>query len=244
MSSVLKRLHSATGTVALGVALLALLTSAAGVGYAAATVGTKDIKKNAVTASKIKKNAVTAKKIKKNAVNSVKVKDGSLTNADLVPEEARQAPTFSNGGEGDCIWQHPDVVLPGYGLGGVTFRKDRSSVVRLSGIAVGDDAPGGDAVCDDSAPGQISDGIAFTLPAGYVPAKTLLIPVGSDAIIIAGPNGLTAPGVFLPPGSVYTGSGAVILDGITFDPAGSSVALAKGKARGQAPSGGLLQGLS
>ena len=96
MSSVLKKLNPVS-TVALCVALLALVASAAGVGYAAGQIGANGIKNNAITTKKIKNNAVKTKKIKNNAVSSAKIKsnavtgdkvlDGSLTAADLVADE-------------------------------------------------------------------------------------------------------------------------------------------------------------
>jgi hypothetical protein len=229
MSSALKRVHSATGTVALALALLALVASAAGVGYAAGQIGTNDLAKNAVTAPKIKNNAVTAKKIKKNAVSSKKVKDGSLTNADLVVEEKARLATLGNGGEGDCVWQPPNSLLPGYNVGAPTFRKDRQGVVRMSGLSVVIDGPGGDGDCDPSDPGQISDGIAFILPAGYIPAKTIYNPAMGGFIV--GAEGASIAGGALPPGAVFGPS--LILAGVTFDSAGSGVAISKVKASGR-----------
>jgi hypothetical protein len=229
MSSALKRLHSATGTVALVLALLALVASAAGVGYAAAQIGTNDIQNNAVTAKKIAKNAVTSKKIKKNSVTSNKVKNGSLKNADLVREEKARLATLGNGGQGDCVWQSADTVLPGYNIGAPTLRKDRQGVVHLSGLSVPADGAGGDADCDPSDPGQISDGIAFILPAGYIPAKSIYSPLGGG--IIVGAQGAVLPGGALPAGAVF--GSAVILDGLSFDAAGSGVAIAKTKASGR-----------
>jgi hypothetical protein len=45
------------------------------------TVGTPQLKANAVTTAKIKKNAVTAKKIKKNAITTAKIKNAAVTGA-------------------------------------------------------------------------------------------------------------------------------------------------------------------
>lgn len=240
MSSALKRLHSATGTVALVVALLALVASAAGVGYAAGQIGTNDIANNAVTAKKINKNAVTAKKIKKNAVTGKKVKNGSVTPADLAPQEAQHKPVLGNGGEGDCVWQSGEIEVPG--VGAPTYRLDRNGRVILAGIAVAADGLGGDGVCDSGVAGQVSDGIAFTLPAGYIPAKNLFfISVGGETII-TGPQGFTAPGLTLPAGVLFA-DGAVILDGIEFDPAGSGVVVAKTKASGRWTGTGLKSSL-
>ncbi|HEX5089309.1 MAG TPA: hypothetical protein VFV89_15980 [Nocardioides sp.] len=234
MNKALRRVGSALSPLALLVALLALVASAAGVGYAAGQIGTSDIKNNAITAKKIKKNAVTAKKIKKNAVTADKVKDGSLGAADMVAEEQQHAATLLNGTEGDCIWQGGAALAPG--LGGPTYRKDRFGVVHLSGIAVGMNGPGGDAVCDSSAPGQASDAIVFTLPAGYVPAKTMIVgDLSSGGTIIVGAAGLISGPFVLPPGAVAANvAGApVLLDSVTFDPAGSSVVLPKMAASGR-----------
>ncbi len=224
MNAVLRRVGSAMSPVALLVAILALVVSAAGAGFAAATIGTPQLKNNAVTAKKIKKNAVTTKKIKKNAVTTDKVKDGSLTAADLVPNEVQKSPVFGNGGEGDCVWQSAGAVLPG--LGKPTYRKDRFGTVHLSGVAVASNGPGGDATCDNSDPGQFSDSVVFTLPAGYIPAQSWVASDGTTSLIVAGAAGISSGGDTLLPGQVgaTTTLGApVVLDGISFEPVGSSV---------------------
>src|SRR3712207_1551617 len=133
-STALRRLSPAISLAGLILALVALVAAAAGVGYAAATIGTAQLKDNAVTAPKIKKNAVTTKKIKNNAVKGSKVKDRSLAVADLPAQEAQQSPTLGNGGEGDCAWQSADTALPGYNVGGPRYRKDLFGRVHLSGI--------------------------------------------------------------------------------------------------------------
>jgi hypothetical protein len=235
MSTALKRLHAATGTIALFVALLAIVAAAAGAGYAAGQIGTNGIKNNAITTPKIKNKAVTDKKIKKNAVTSKKVKNGTLSAADLVAEEKQIAAVFSNGGEGDCIWQNAGATIPG--LGNVTYRKDRFGVVRLTGTAQPVDGLGGDGSCDSADPGQIADDIAFMLPASHMPAKTQLFVGNGNGILIVGPAGVVSGPVTLPPGAVYVSGGEVlVLDGVTYDGAGSSVVLAKTKAKGQTDS--------
>jgi hypothetical protein len=231
MTSTPRRLQSATGTVALVVALLALLASAAGVGYAAGTIGASDLKKNAVTTPKIKKNAVTGQKIKKNAVTGAKIKNGSVSPADLAPLEKQRLAVLANGTEGDCKWTDATSEVPG--TGAPTFRKDRDGRVFLSGIAVSDDTALGDASCDSGDAGQVSDGIAFTLPAGYVPAKTQYLANLGGLALVVGPQGFTDSGTTLPPGTVFAPDGVVILDGITFDAAGSNVALPKMQAAGR-----------
>jgi hypothetical protein len=88
---------------ALVISLIALFVSVSGVAWAAATIGTDDIKNGAVTAEKLHNNsvktqkivdgavtapklhnnAVQTQKILNNAVNGAKVADGSLGTADL-----------------------------------------------------------------------------------------------------------------------------------------------------------------
>jgi hypothetical protein len=58
---------------ALVISLIALFVSVSGVAWAAATIGTSDIKNGAVTAKKLHKNSVTRKKVKNNAVNAAKI---------------------------------------------------------------------------------------------------------------------------------------------------------------------------
>ncbi|HEU5106917.1 MAG TPA: hypothetical protein VFU11_13885 [Solirubrobacterales bacterium] len=60
------------------ISLLALIVALGGTAYAAAKIGSKDIKKNAITAPKIKKNAITTVKIKNEAVTGAKIKESSL----------------------------------------------------------------------------------------------------------------------------------------------------------------------
>jgi hypothetical protein len=122
-------------------------------------------------------------------------------------------------------------VIPG--VGSPTFRKDRFGRVVVSGVAAASNAPGGDASCDVTDPGQSSDGIAFILPAGYIPAKSQIIPGFELSTIIVGTAGLNAPGISLPPGAVYNGDGAVFLDAMSFEPAGSTVVIPKSSSRGK-----------
>lgn len=60
------------------VASIALFVSIGGIGYAAATIGTSDIKNGAVTKKKLHKGAVSTNKIKGNAVTGAKAKESSF----------------------------------------------------------------------------------------------------------------------------------------------------------------------
>ena len=203
------RIRNAMSPAAMLVAVLALVLAGAGVGYTAANVGTNDLENNAVT--------------------SPKVKNGTLKAADLVGEKPfavvgkGSAPDYANGGEGDCVWtsgtfQLPEIAAPGY-------RLDRFGTVHLQGVAVGADAPGGDALCDSTQMNETEDGAVFTLPAKFRPAKTQIRPIGTaGSMVVTGKQGLPALG--LAPGVVHwTGSPSfgALLDGISYQPAGSKV---------------------
>jgi hypothetical protein len=77
---------------ALVISLIALFVAMGGIGYAAATIGTSDIKNGAVTTKKLHNNAVATKKIKNNAVTGAKANESSFG---LVPN-ANHANTADN----------------------------------------------------------------------------------------------------------------------------------------------------
>jgi hypothetical protein len=64
------------------VASIALFLAVGGIGYAAATIGTNDLKNGAVTKKKLHNKAVTTKKVKDNAIDSAKIADGAVSRDD------------------------------------------------------------------------------------------------------------------------------------------------------------------
>ena len=68
---------------ALVISTIALFVAIGGISWAAATIGTNDIKNNAVTAKKLHKKAVTTKKIKNNAVNGSKVRPNAIGSSEI-----------------------------------------------------------------------------------------------------------------------------------------------------------------
>jgi hypothetical protein len=94
---------------AMGVALIALFLSIGGIGYAAATIGSNDIKKNAVKSRHIKNGQVKKKDIHGGAVASGAVLDNSLTGADIDESTLGEVPSAGNaerlGGEGPGSYQ-------------------------------------------------------------------------------------------------------------------------------------------
>ena len=81
----IKRLRPSPAMI---VAIIALVLSLGGTSYAAivlpaGSVGTKQLKKNAVVSSKVKNASLTAADVKNESLTTSDVKDGSLTTADI-----------------------------------------------------------------------------------------------------------------------------------------------------------------
>lgn len=189
------------------IALLALVLAGAGVGYTAGKVDTKDLANNAVT--------------------SAKVKNGSLKAADLVKDAKLKRPELGDGGQNDCLWTSAEEQIPG--LSPVGYRTDRFGTTHLSGIALLEDGPGGDAMC--GGPGEaVEDGTIFTLPKKARPDASLFLPGGTteSTLLIAGPGGLDlGGGVFLPFGTVAcstSSGGGCWLEGTSFPTRSAKVA--------------------
>jgi len=91
-----------------------------------------------VRSSDIAKNAVTTPKIKNKAVSGQKM-------ANLENRRNVQQAQFSNGGQGDCIWQGANTLNPS--LGRPHYYKDHLGIVHLGGIAIASDGAGGDGAC-------------------------------------------------------------------------------------------------
>jgi hypothetical protein len=228
-------------SAALIVAVIALFAALAGGAVAlpgAGNVDRNDLKRGAVTKKSLKRGAVTKRALKRGAVTEKALADAAVTAAKLGPdavtapaiaggsvsaeklaehEERHVVTSFSNGGEGDCIWQDAGAAA---GFGRVSYYKDEIGYVRMSGVAIASDGPGGDGVCDLNDPGESEDGVVFKLPDDYVPAELVL------TFGINGPTGVTPPGgaIFdgpVPGGVVYAAEGA-FLSGINYEPASSA----------------------
>lgn len=76
-------------TPAMVVALIALFVAMGGIGYAAAKIGSKDIKVNAVKSRHIANGAVTKKAIHRGAVVGVKIANGTVTGRKLASNSIR-----------------------------------------------------------------------------------------------------------------------------------------------------------
>ena len=214
-----ERPSTALSPAAMLVAVLALVLAAGGIGYAAGSVGTKDLKSGAVT--------------------SAKVRDGSLRAKDLVPEEAFSyagdpgGPVLRDGGEGDCVWTDAAEAVPG--LTPVGFRVDRFGTVHLSGVAQSTPVPGaGDGECGGTADEVDEDGIVFILPRRYWPAASVLVG-HAEGVLIAGPGGLDVEGGTSAPAGAVVCTSICALEGITYVRAGSPVAAVRPPSAGNGP---------
>jgi hypothetical protein len=228
-------------SAALVVAMVALFAALAGGAFAlpgGGTVDRNDLKRGAVTKKALKKGAVTKRALKRGAVTEKALKDAVVTAAKLGPEavtgpaiaagavsvdkiaeheERHVVTSFSNGGEGDCIWQDAGAMA---GFGRVSYYKDEIGYVRMGGVAIASDGPGGDGVCDLDDPGEAEDGIVFRLPDDYLPAE-LVLSFGIDGIAGVIPAGGAIFAGPVPGGVVYADGGA-FLSGLNYEPASSA----------------------
>jgi len=105
----MKRLVRHRPSPAMVIACLALGIALTGTSVAAVTalapnsVGTPQIKANAVTAAKLRNANVTGAKIARNAVTGTKVLNGSLTAADFVASSLPKGPTGPTGATGPAV---------------------------------------------------------------------------------------------------------------------------------------------
>ncbi len=74
----MKKLHVSRPSPAMVIAVIALIVALAGTAYAGSKIGSKQLKKNAVSTKKIKNNAVTSAKIANNAVTGAKLANGAV----------------------------------------------------------------------------------------------------------------------------------------------------------------------
>jgi hypothetical protein len=86
---------------ALVISTIALFVAIGGISWAAATIGTKDIKNGAVITKKLHNGAVATKKIKKNAVNGSKVRNDSLTGTDINESTLGLVPSANHANSAD-----------------------------------------------------------------------------------------------------------------------------------------------
>jgi len=136
------------------ISVVALVIASSGIGYAAATIGTSDIKRGAVTEDKLHKAAVTTGKIKQGAVNGNKVSDESLTGRDIKAPEAYH----EIGTAGEPGFQN-DSENFGEGFSTAAFFIDHEGVVHLKGTVR-----------------SATFTVIFTLPGRYRPSQELFVP--------------------------------------------------------------------
>ena len=248
---------------ALIVAMTALVVALAGTATALPgknNVDKNDLKKGAVTKKAIKKGAVTKKAIKANAVTTKAIQEGAVTTEKLAAQDpihfvgAAGEPPFGNGGEGDCIWRNfssADLSGQPSPFTDAGFFKDSFGVVHLSGPALAEDGPGGDAICDDQ-----QDAVIYTLPEGYRPTNAITVPIvvagdpdpdNIGQILIGGDQSITVGATTIPAGIVAVSPAVddftnLSLEGVTFRVAGPGNAAAQTSAGDAGGSGGSSSG--
>jgi hypothetical protein len=181
----------------MAVALLALFVSVGGVGYAAATIGSAQIKNNSVAGKDIRNRTITGRDVKGNALGNKQIKNGDLqaataNNAFSLGGAAASAYLKNGGAAGGALTgSYPSpgfaktvvplslkptwAALPGYGTPAVW--KDGYGVVHLRGALTRNSGT--------------SDN-PFDLPPGFRPEsfRDVTIEVHSGfGILVFNPNG-------------------------------------------------------
>ena len=85
-------------------ATLAMFVALGGGAYAVATIGARDIKKNAVRSKHIKRANVKRSDLRANAVNSAKVADGSLKLADVADVSRTKILSYGSVNANSCAF--------------------------------------------------------------------------------------------------------------------------------------------
>ena len=158
-SSKRKRLRAPSP--AMIVACIALAIALSGVGYAAITipknsVGTAQLKNDAVSNAKLQGGSVGSGKLKDNAVNSAKVADGSLTGDDIDQGSLDAVDAATLGGLGpDDFLQVPETGFDSFVASGsswvdrdgagrghvsITYNGDKTTWCTTTGASTGTDA--------------------------------------------------------------------------------------------------------
>lgn len=147
LRSVLSRM-----TYANVVASLALFVALGGAGFAASqlpknSVGTSQIKNNAVVAAKIKSSAVESAKLKNDAVVAAKIKNGAIETAKLANDAVTGAQVKAGSLDASDITGAVAAANVANGLAKVTYKTATATVPAYSGSG---SAPGASATatCD------------------------------------------------------------------------------------------------
>ena len=184
----MRRLYGrARREAALPISVIALVMALGGIGYAAAKIGTRDIKSGAVTAKKLHAKAVRTKKIHANAVRTKKIQDDAVNGAKVEEATLAEVPSARTASELTAPEAYHEVGTPGEpefqngaeNFGGTfstaAFFIDHEGVVHLKGTVR-----------------STTFTVIFTLPAGYRPGQQLFIATqatSASSAVYVYPNG-------------------------------------------------------
>jgi hypothetical protein len=118
----MSRLRLKAPSPALIISIIALFAAIGGTSYAAATIGTNDIKNKAVTNAKLAPNAVGLQKIKDGAIGTSKIANNAVGLGQLGAQRISATATVANGQFGAVTAGCPTgttVLDGGGGFGGV-----------------------------------------------------------------------------------------------------------------------------
>ena len=118
------------------IAVIALLVALSGAGYAASTIGTAQLKNNAVTTPKIKNAAVNTAKLKNNAVNASKLASNAVTAAKIAGAAVGTSALANGAVDGNKL-ANDSVGTAELGPSAVTGAKIAGGTITAANIAPG-----------------------------------------------------------------------------------------------------------
>jgi len=169
------------------VALIALFVALGGVGYAAATIGSAEVKNNSLRTQDIRNGTIRGKDVRRNALGQRQIRDPRYREVG-----APGQPEFLNGARN---------YSPAYSTS--AFLRDAEGFVHLKGTVTANTS---------AEAGELPDVVIFRLPPGYRPRQILdigTIASGTTGAVYIHPNGDVE--VAGPAGTAHVG-----LDGISF----------------------------
>ncbi len=173
----MRRVFGRGRPAALPISVIALVMALGGIGYAATKIGTRDIKRGAVTAKKLHSNAVGTKKIQDDAVNGAKVDESTLGEVPSASRASRLTPPepyHEIGTPGEPEFQN-EAENFGDTFSTAAFFIDHEGVVHLKGTVK-----------------STTFNVIFTLPEGYRPSQQLFIATQATSVssaVYIYPNG-------------------------------------------------------
>jgi hypothetical protein len=149
------------------VALISLFVALGGVGYAAATIGSGDIRNNSIRTQDIRNRTIRGKDVRSRTLGAREIRDPRYREVG-----APGQPAFQNGARNYSA-----------SYSSAAFLRDSEGFVHLKGTIIGNAR---------AETNELPDVVVFTLPPGYRPRRTLdigTVASSTTGVVYIHPNG-------------------------------------------------------